>query len=397
MRKTKGAKKDAGQLFIERLAAGCARARAGVNLGGEHIRMVPHRMPGLNRTVSTGTGSPVGGWPLGTTSIVHGANASGKSALLAATAASFQDANGVVYYVDAEFVLDLKWMWKLGVDPTRFALLGRHHEEVRNKVDAKMSDLYYEDVIQEVDRTIDEYRRARQSGVDIGPMLIVVDSLAKLIPRSISKKIDSSKGDLKKATLGMVQAGYNTTWCADLGPKIADYNIAVIFIQHEAEGEKEQWSGKTQSRIKGGRGILFDASVIAETSFSGRMYDSADSRAKGEEVARADPVSSKRLQVKIEKTKVGAQAYGKESTFEFFVSTGHGAAPLGFDRPRELLNEAARRGLFDLEEWTFKKKPALTLGTRVNGFAGVGGKIVTLGQMYERPELVTALEEVLDV
>lgn len=392
MRKTKGAKKDAGQYFIEELAAGCARARAGVDLAGEHIRMVPHRMPGLNRVVSTGTGSPVGGWPLGTTSVIHGPQSGGKTSFLAATAASFQHARGVVLYVDAEFVLDLPWLWTLGVDPKRFALMGRHHEEIRSKADAKMPDMYFEDVIREVDRTIDSYRNARLAGEDIGPLLVVVDSLAKLIPRSISKKIDSSKGDLKKATLGMVQAGYNTTWCADLGPKIADHNIAVVFVQHEAEGETEKWSGKQATRIKGGRGILFDASIIAEIRFSGRMYDAADSRAKGEEVPRSEPVTSKRHRVSIEKTKVGAQAYGPASSCDFFVSTGMGVAPLGFDRPRELVNEAARRGLLGLE-WSAKQQPALTLGTRVHGLGG--GKSCTLGQMYERPELVAALEEVL--
>ena len=349
-----------------------ANARA---LGGDQItdqvRLVRTVFPGFNRAIVGGSTTRPGGFPLGATAIVSGPTTGGKSTLIAGLARSFQMANGIAHYIDAEFALDLAWFHQLGTPLDMY--VGKRQDLVK-----KPPPMYYEDVVREVDRAIETYAEQKTNHPDFGPMLIVVDSLKKLIPKRVARKINREK-DIRGAALGREQAGMNTEWVVSLGPKIADHEIAVIFIQHERDGERGG------HEIKGGHGIQLDATAILRCEFASRAYDLAKAKSDdGERVVDTRPATSKRHRVTVLKTKVGAQTFGDDSKFCFYVGTGKGLCPVGWDRPRELLEEAAFRGLVGLE---WKWGMPLTSGTRFK----MGRQSRTLKQLYTQPGLVDEL------
>jgi len=374
-------RKDPRVAFIAGIVDRNPRAQAGISLGDETTSIVPTILPGLNRAIVCGMPGQPGGWPLGTTSILTGPEGGGKTALAVALAISFQRAGGVCCYLDAEGTLHHPFTRSLGLSPEGWVYFGK-----RRKVEAP--PLYYEDAILEVDSWISRYVTSARAGEKMGPLVIVVDSLAKLVPRGFAKKLASGGGDVRKGTLGMVQAGYNAGWCADLGPKIADHDIAVVFIQHEAEGEKDAF-GRATSRLKGGRGIRYDASAIVEVSFAGRIFD--ESKAGDGEGFDSRTVVGKKHRMRFRKTKIGPLAFGNDSSAEFFISTGKGLAPIGWDRPREILNEALRRGLVEVRGgWKWGFSP--TLGTSIK----LGKrKPFKLKALYEKAELLAELEGML--
>jgi RecA/RadA recombinase len=351
-------------------------------------RVVPTILPGLNRAIVCGGEGQPPGYPLGTTGIIHGPAAGGKTALVLALAISFQRAGGYAGFVDAENTLHVPWAYnEPGGDPHRFLYLGRYPWEERDKEARKKEilPLYFEDAILEVDRWISGHVAGVKAGKKPGPFLIAVDSLRKLTPKAFTKKLMKAKGDVRSTALGREQAAFNTGWCAELGPKICDHDIAVIFIQHEGEGEIDKW-GRATVKLRGGAGITYDASMRFRMEFATATYD----KAKDKDAQTPNVSVGKKHRGVVEKNKIGPQHFGIASTFEYFVSSGDGRCPVGWDRPRELLNEALRRGVVKgAEKWGYKT--ALTLGSRF----GLGNKRYTLKQLYERPELLAKLEEVL--
>lgn len=380
--------------FAQRMAASNARMRTGEDLASSRVRMIPTIMPGLNRA-AVGSSSKLvnsAGWPMGTTGIVSGAERSGKSVLLAALAISFGDAGGTTAYYDIEKTTQLEWFFTLGVDPSKFLYSGRFPMDERKKQgddEEAIRELYYEQVIVEVDQLLAGYQEEWTKGRKPGPLLIVIDSLTKLIPRSVAVALRAAKGDMRKGTLGMTQAGFNTVWCADLGLRIADWDVAVIYVCHEVEKQQEtrHFGDKSpKTKVKGGAGIRFEANLMMKTSFAGRVFDLAQPKKDpgSSEYVRDDrPVVGKKHRTWFEKSKIGPQNF---DSFEWFVSTGTGKARLGFDRPREIVNEAMRRGILSIEDgggisakrsW---EKGELTLGKR---FEMEDGRSFTLRSLYD--------------
>ena len=352
----------------------------------EITRVVPTIFPGFNRAITCGADDrQLGGYPLGTTGVVHGPAASGKTAFLLGLGMAFQRAGGMMAFVDAERVLHIPWVWRLGIDPERMLYFGRYHwaDRTAKKKLEDMPPLYYEDVIVEVGGWIEQHIKAVQAGQHVGPLLIVVDSLKKLTPRGFTKSLDKKKGDVRGTALGREQAAFNTGWCAELGPKICDHDIAVVFVQHEGEGEVDN-RGKVQMKLKGGQGIQYDASVILRMSFGSATYD-----LKAQD-GQTNTSVGKKHRVTVEKNKIGPHRRGAASTFEYFISSGDGICPIGWDRPRELMNEGIRRGILGkAAKWDWSYSP--TLGAPFM----LGGRRHTLKQLYQDPELVDQLEGLL--
>jgi len=364
------------------------RTRLGSDMIDETTRVVPVFFPGFNRAITCGADSQPGGYPLGTTGIVHGPASGGKTTFLLGLALSFQRAGGSVGFVDAERVLHWPWVWRLGLDPKRFFYLGKYHWAERTQSDKTKTipPLHYEDAIMEVDGWISAHVTAAKMGRKIGPFLIIVDSLKKLTPKGFATAMMKKGGNVRGTALGREQAAYNTGWVADLGPKICDHDISVVFVQHEGEGPVDH-TGHMQMKLRGGQGIQFDASVILRLGFGAPVYDTArDADAKTPNVS-----VGKKHRGWIEKNKIGPHRFGSASSFEFFVATSDGICPIGWDRPRELLCEALRRGVADGVKWDMKFNP--TLGAKFV----LGNRKLTLKSLYQHPEIVDELEEVLRV
>lgn len=316
----------------------------------------------------------VGGAPLSCVYLVHGPSQSGKTTFLLSMIESFVRAGGLAAFVDAEMAADTKrWFRQLGVDPSKVLYIGRTNVETR---DADLGYLSYEEIVEEVDEFIERYRKAKREG-RIGPrtpLLIIIDSISRMVPKSLLKSLAKDGGDALRSGIGRIQAQMNSAWLAELGVKVGDEPILLGVIAHEMEA---QGAGKYEPdyKVKGGTSIVFDAMMRIRLVHAGRIYDAAAEDAE---------VVGKRHRITIMKNKHGPDF----QTATFYTSNGAGIAPAGFDRTREVVHEAIERGLLEGPD----PKKGLTLGARLSR----GAKKFTLKQLFADPDYLAELAEALD-
>lgn len=333
----------------------------------EAFRAVPTVFPAFNRA------SQVGGAPLSCVYLVHGPPGHGKTAWLCGLIQSFQLIGGLTSLVDAELAADThRWFRTLGVDARKCLYIGRTGDAAKEKP----KPLTYEETVDEVQGQLERFRAGKKEGVIAPgtPFLLAVDSISKLIPSSVLKGLDGDDGGaaLSKG-VGRLQAMLNTAWLAALGPTVGDDDIVFLVIAHEMEGGggNRSWD---DFKVRGGNGVVYDSMVQLRVTYAGKVTDLA---------ADGSPMTGKKHRVKFLRNKHG-RAY-EEAVF--FTSTGVGVAPMGFDRPREVVHEALLRELI--------KGPALkngtttlTLGTRLER----GSETFTLAQLYE-PDRAVIVDE----
>lgn len=354
---------DLSKVYTE-LAGKSSRARMMSEV--EEFRSVRTILAGVNR--ATG----VGGIPLSNVALFHGPTGGGKTALVCAIIRSFQNAGGLVVFVDAEQSGETKrWFPALGVDTTKCLYIGRTGEG------EKIPPLTYEETVREVDGVIERYQKMKRSGqiATNTPLFLGVDSLSKLVPDSLFKDLKAKGGKALRSGVGRLQAAMNTTWFLELGPKVGDDDILFAAIAHEMEAEGNgKWA--PDFKVRGGRAIAFDSMLQFRVTFAGQIRD------KSEEGA---PAIGKRHRVKIIKNKHGVpftEAY-------FYTSAGSGACPIGFDRVREIVHEGILRGVVEGPE-AEKGSPKLTLGSEI----AFGKKKRKLGAFYKDLEAAEMLDEI---
>lgn len=316
----------------------------------------------------------VGGAPLSCVYLVHGPSQSGKTTFLLSMIESFIRAGGLAAFVDAEMAADTKrWFRQLGVDPSKVLYIGRTNVETRS---ADLGYLSYEEIVEEVDEFIERYRKAKREG-RIGPrtpLLIIIDSISRMVPKSLLKSLEKDGGDALRSGIGRIQAQMNAAWLAELGVKVGDEPILLGVIAHEMEAQGAS-KYEPDYKVKGGTSIVFDAMMRIRLVHAGRIYDSAGDDAE---------VVGKRHRITIMKNKHGPDY----QTATFYTSNGAGIAPVGFDRTREVVHEAIERKLIEGPD----AKKGLTLGARLSR----GAKKFTLKQLYADPDYLAELAEELD-
>jgi len=335
----------------------------------EEFRSVPTIFTSFNRA------SQVAGAPLSCLWLVHGPPGGGKTAFLCGLIRSFQKVNGLASFIDAELAADTKnWFRSLGVDPSRCLYLGRTGSEEEKKA------LTYEDIVKESDQLIDRYQVGKRDGsIPMGtPYINIVDSISKMVPEELFKKLDKEGGSALRSGAGRLQALLNTAWMMELGPKVGDDDILFAIISHEMESQDaSKWT--PDFKVRGGQALIYDAMVQIRVSFAGQVKDySAD----------GSPMVGKRHRVRILKNKHGP-AYGEAI---FYTSNGNGMAPMGFDRPREVVHEGLRRGHLQGPKADGNLK--LTAGTSITW----GDEKFQLKKLYtpEGLELVEKIAQRLD-
>lgn len=338
----------------------------------EEFRSVRTIFSGFNRQ------STVGGAPLSNVALLHGPSQGGKTAFSCGLIRSFQEAGAPTMFVDAELAAETKkWFRRMGVDGKKCLYVGR------TDADAEKSPLTYEEIVEEVDGTIERYRAGKRAGSipPKTPFLIVVDSLSKMVPKSMLKDLDSAKGgDVVRSGVGRLQAAMNTAWFLALGPKVGDDDILFVAIVHEMEEQGgDKWG--PDFKVRGGKGIVYDSMLQIRVTFAGQVKDLAADDAA---------VTGKRHKISLLKNKHGP-SFEKNACY-FYTSNGKGAVPVGFDRGREVVHEALIRGVIKGPSLDGLK---LTLGTRLE----VNGEKHTLGDFLRGDRaagLVVALEQELD-
>lgn len=172
----------------------------------------------------------IGGIPKGRIVEIYGPESSGKTTLTLHLVAEAQKAGGVAAFIDAEHALDPDYAKALGVDIDNLLISQPDNgEQALSIVEALV----------------------RSSGVD----LIIVDSVAALVPRS---EIEGNMGD---ATMG-VQARLMSQALRKLTGIISKSNATVVFInQLRANISTTGYGAGANETTTGGRALKFYSSV----------------------------------------------------------------------------------------------------------------------------------------
>lgn len=305
------------------LAGKSKRARLMADV--EAFKAVPTIFTSFNRA------SMLGGAPLSCVWLVHGPSAGGKTGLTVGLIKSVQNAGGLPVFIDAEHSADTeRWFRMLGVDLKRCLYIGR------TSAGEKKIPLTYEEIVDEVDGVMERYQEGKQKGTIAPgtPLLIVVDSISKMVPERLLTQLSKEGGDALKAGTGRLQAMMNTSWLLSLGPRVGDDDIIFACIAHEMDSQDSSpWT--PDFKVRGGQAIVYDSMMQVRVTYAGRVMDHA--APKG-----GKPVQvGKRHRVLVLKNKVGP-AYEEAI---FYTSNGKGLCPMGFDNSREVVREAILRGV----------------------------------------------------
>ena len=183
----------------------------------------------------------VGGVPRGRIVQIAGRESSGKTLLALEIVKQAQKEGGLAYYIDAEFALDKKWLVSLGVDLDRLLisqpstaiqafelLLGRRKSNVPGILE-------------------------NQAFLDLGLSVIVLDSIAALIP---PQEDDS---DIGKSNIALL-ARFLPPVLRNLTPLLAKTNVCFIVI-NQLRLDPNVMFGNPE-RSPGGRALKHHCSVM---------------------------------------------------------------------------------------------------------------------------------------
>lgn len=276
----------------------------------DDIHFVPTIVPSLNRAIV------LGGMPTNCVLSLHGPYGGGKSILAALLCQSFIEADGYAQYNDQEYTVSKPWFQQLGVDTS--ALDYKRHK-------------YFEDMAEYIEETIDKFKDMKRREVieENTPMISVIDSTAKLIPKSEYKRIQKEGADALDKGLERSRARLFQAWLDHMTPLIGEDKIVLCCISQE-RGVQTMNRWEQDFKVKGAQGLMYDASVRIRVELASKLIvDSTKSKTK-------KMVVGQKHRITIFKNKVG---YPNETGF-FFISNGKGEVPIGFDLAQTVIEEA---------------------------------------------------------
>ncbi len=281
----------------------------------DRVTAIPTRLIGFD------VATRVGGLPVRRIHTLHGPTHEGKTQLLGALLASFVEQGHVAGYVDAEHATDKTWFEKLfGVERL---------EDVSNFVADRPRT--YEETIKKVDEFLAWVRGLRRAAIKEGKpppaSILGVDSINKLVPKRELEQLSRMGGDAIDKGWGRLRAAFNQAWLDHLTPLLAEAECALVLVAQEREEDEETWDPSRAAKIKGGRALAFDASLLIRvTKAAAVREDPAD---------KESPIVGFRHRIRIYKSKVG-EMDGRYSDAFFHVSNGK-LTPSGFDPARDVL------------------------------------------------------------
>lgn len=276
----------------------------------------------------------VGGLPRGRIHEVYGDSGTGKTTLMLHLTAEAQAAGLSVAFIDAEHALDLDYAEKLGVDVDNLLLCQPDSGEQALNVCAEICEA-----------------AAEQEGKNGVPGLVIVDSVAALVPE---KELE---GDNEDSSMGLM-ARMMGKGIRKIVAAAAKGNVCVVFI-NQTRMKLGVVFGNPETTT-GGNALKFFATIRLRTGSSG-FIDKAGDR------------EGRRVNVKVEKNKVGTPF----RTVEYDIMFG-----AGIDHAGELIDHGVARGIIT------------TAGTRLsfNGKEIANGRPNSKLKLNEDTALAAAIE-----
>ena len=327
-----------GSTAEEREARISDTVEASVNLFGpgasgtlEGIHAISDQVKGVVPTGSLGLDEAlgVGGLPVGRIVEVYGPEMSGKTTLALHVIANAQAKGGVCGFIDAEHALDPTYASNLGVNLKELLVSQPDDGETA----LGLAETY----------------------IDMGLSIVVIDSVAALVPRA---ELEGEMGDAHMAG----QARLMSQALRKLTAKVSKSSCILIFINQIRQKIGVTWGNSETT--SGGNALKFYASVRLDIRRIGGLK-------------KGDEVYGNRTRVKVVKNKVAAPF---KST-EFDIIYGIGISWMG-----ELIDRASEAGLV--------KKAGAWYSLANNGFGKMSGQRLGHGRQnaleFLRDELEVA-------
>lgn len=284
----------------------------------------------------------VGGIPTERVILLHGPSAEGKTFCTIGLCLSYLKRAHFAALIDAERTTPITWLRKA---------MGKHADHPF--FFAKRPDTYESTVkdVRDFVNTLKKVRDAKRVPPET-TALLVVDSIRKLVPEDIFKKISGvsklKKGEKEKVRdrSAQIKAAMNSAWMDELVPLLERTRTSMVIIAREmedpdADKTRIRFTGP-QFKVGGGRALFYDASLVLRVERA--SYVTKANEKEDGTPAKAD-VYGERHRVTIRKTKVAGQE--DKQTVSYFHTSNGNLIPAGFDRARDVLELASR---FDLLE-----------------------------------------------
>lgn len=301
----------------------------------------------------------VGGWPIERFATVHGPSSHGKTSLCHGLGLSFLRRGHFYAFIDAEFTTPEDWLAKLmgevSTHPGFVAMRPRTFEECV-------------DGVRQFVEGIAEARERGELDADTSA-IIVVDSIKKLTPDNLLKRIEKEGATGKKGSVdgyggraAQLKAAMTAQWLDELVPLLYHTRATMVAIARESDDpDADAFDRKFGRgwRIQGGKALVYDASLVVRVTREGwmRVGSRDESTVVGE-----------RHKVAIWKSKVAGKE-DREAVGWFHTSNGV-ESPEGFDPAADVLELARKLGVveeagawlkFDGAKWNGETRALMAL------------------------------------
>jgi recombination protein RecA len=325
------------------------------------VRAVPTRFIQYDRATR------VGGHPIERFATIHGPSNHGKTTFCHGLGMSFLQRGHFYLFVDAEMTTPITWLSNL------MSGYEDHPGFLALRPDS------YEQTVDAVRDFVQRLKVARDAG-ELEPdtsALIVVDSIRKLVPKDLLKRIQKGADSNDKKSGGvdgmrgrgaMIKAAMNSAWLDELIPLLYHTSTSMAVIARETEGEGEY----DAPVVAGGGALIYDASLVIRIQRAAWVKESS---------ADNSPIIGERHRVQIRKTKVAGK---DDKVVNSYFHTSNGVLiPEGFDQGRDLAELGEKYGILQKSgswyQWPEVRKR----------WQGINAVVKSL---YASPELMSKLE-----
>ncbi len=334
------------------------------------VRAVPTRFVQIDHATR------VGGWPIERFTTLHGPSNHGKTLLAHGLGLSFLEQGHFYAFVDAEFTTPEDWL---------ATLMGQH---VTHPGFVALRPKTFEETVDAVRQFVEQIAEAREKG-EVDPdtsAIVVVDSMTKLVPDRLMKRIAKDGAVGKRGSVdgyggrgGQLRAALNKQWLDELVPLLYHTRSSLVAITREGDDPDADDFDRMKDKgwkIQGGKALTYDASLVVRVSRDSWLRESSEKEAR---------VVGERHRLRIWKTKIG----GKDGEHtDAFVHTSNGVlSPEGFDRARDVLELAIAAGVVEQAGAWLRWN-----GNRWNGEAKALAKLRDRGLLADLEREVRALD-----